>query len=252
MDIEAFKELFNLEESYWWFVGRRNIAFTLLEKHVRKSLSNLVLDAGCGTGLNATILKERVGPTIGLDISDKAIGLARLRGVDSLVRASIEALPFKDGSFHLVSSFGVIYHQDVVDFRRAVGEFNRVCKNGGFVLITTPAFRFLRSRHDILQKSSRRLTRAELREAVSGEGFKIKKLSYWTFFMFPPVLAERVFLNLFDRVKGGEIPPESDLKKIPKILNKILVKIMGLEARLLEKLDFPFGVSLLCLGRKSA
>ena len=44
-----FQELYNLEETYWWFVGRRKLVRQLVQRYVHDPEAP-VLDAGCGTG----------------------------------------------------------------------------------------------------------------------------------------------------------------------------------------------------------
>jgi len=252
MKDEAFQELFDLEENYWWFVGRRRIAFRLLDDYLDRGTESLILDAGCGTGINIIHLNERYGDTIGADISSQGLDFCRERGITKLVRASIEELPFKDSSIPLVACFGVIYHKGVKDVNKALRELYRVCESDGNIIVTTPAFEFLRSRHDIVQETARRFSLGEFRREISSVGFKIRKITYWTFFLFPFVFLARMMLKIQYFILGSvrDKPPETDLKQIPGILNRSLIKIMILESHILREINFPFGVSLLCIGKK--
>ena len=55
MDREAFHQFATLEETHWWFRGRRALYLPVLEHVLRRRLGRepsdlLVVDAGCGTG----------------------------------------------------------------------------------------------------------------------------------------------------------------------------------------------------------
>ena len=248
----AYQELFDLEENYWWFIGRRRISFPLLEDSQIKTAGTQILDAGCGTGLNITYLQENLGQTFGIDISMEALRLCKKRGIHNLVRGSIDELPFKDRAFNAICCLGVIYHKGVVNVANTFSEFDRVTKRDGLILVTTPALECLRSRHDIIQDTIRRFTKKELESFVTGSGYKIIKISYWNFILFPIVYFVRKLLNIIQYLKGNHVtPPSSDLTEIPNWINSLLLSILEIEASLLKKINFPIGVSLLCIGEKS-
>lgn len=102
-----------------------------------------VLDLGCGTGALTMSLARRVGPggrVSGVDISKERVAGARRKAnragltIDYRV-ASIERLPFSDGSVDLVVSSLVFHHLAPEVLGRAVGEIQRVLKPGGRVFI---------------------------------------------------------------------------------------------------------------------
>ena len=87
------------------------------------------LDLGCGTGRSLPLAPAGV-TLIGLDPSSDALRRARRRAPHvPLVRASAEALPFRDGSFDTVLS-GLVFCS-VPDARRGLGEVKRVLRPGG-------------------------------------------------------------------------------------------------------------------------
>ena len=47
MELEAYANIFQIEERLWWYRGRRDVCFPLLEKHLgdRKDLESLVMEA---------------------------------------------------------------------------------------------------------------------------------------------------------------------------------------------------------------
>jgi ubiquinone/menaquinone biosynthesis C-methylase UbiE len=88
-----------------------------------------VLDLGCGSGVDVAEFARYGADVIGVDWTEIATRLAS-RYVDT-ARADATFLPFKDESFDLVYSFGVLHH--IADMDSAMVEIRRVLKKGGEV-----------------------------------------------------------------------------------------------------------------------
>jgi SAM-dependent methyltransferase len=72
-----------------------------------------VLDAGCGAGLFAEIAARRGGVVVGVDVSEPLVAAARSRFPGPRFEvADVEALPFEDGSFDVVTAFNVFQYAD--------------------------------------------------------------------------------------------------------------------------------------------
>ena len=98
----------------------------------------VVLDLGCGAGVDAIIAAKLTGPlgaVTGIDLVPEMLAQARenarLAGVENVTfqESSGELLPFPDNSFDVVISNGVF--NLVVDKVKALGEVFRVLKPGG-------------------------------------------------------------------------------------------------------------------------
>jgi ubiquinone/menaquinone biosynthesis C-methylase UbiE len=93
-----------------------------------------VLEIGCGVGTD-TLRFARAGARItAVDLSDTAVALTSARladeGLDGrVVQADAESLPFEDGSFDLVYSWGVLHHTP--DTGRAIHDVARVLRPNG-------------------------------------------------------------------------------------------------------------------------
>src|SRR5215218_9415705 len=93
MQSHHYPILYEVEETHWWYVGRRRIIQFLVEK-ICTRLSNpspKILDVGCGTGANLKMLAE-FGKTEGVDISPQAVDFCRERGLNSVKLGAIEQL----------------------------------------------------------------------------------------------------------------------------------------------------------------
>jgi ubiquinone/menaquinone biosynthesis C-methylase UbiE len=244
MERSEFEKLYQLEDNHWWFVGKRRIARQLLRNVLPLGDSDRFLDVGCGTGGTLHFLVEG-GQPVGADISPVALSLCQRRGKPTIVQASAMALPFADGAFALVTAFDLLYHRQVRDDGVALRECARVCGRGGALLVTEPAFEWLRSDHDDVYHGRRRYTVTQLVDRITSAGFRVEKASYANALLFPLILAVRT--------KHQILPPrqpESDLKPLAPFLNRLFVAIVSLEAALLAHVSFPAGSSVICRACK--
>lgn len=102
---------------------------------VKKNVKN-VLDLGSGNGRHVIFFANQGFEVSGIDISDDAIKLSKewcaREGLDADCRVGdITDLPYKDASFDLVVSHGVLDHVHMSDACSAVNEVNRVLTPSG-------------------------------------------------------------------------------------------------------------------------
>jgi len=101
---------------------------------VRLEPGQLVLDIGCGVGAFLRLVSERGARPFGLDASAALIDLARERLPDADLRVGdMEALPYQDKSFDLVTGFNSFFF--ATDIRDTLREAGRVAKPGARVVI---------------------------------------------------------------------------------------------------------------------
>lgn len=241
MHPEEFREMQALEESHFWFAGKRLLLRALLER--AGGARGRVLDVGCGTG---GVLLSLAGDAavVGIDREALALRFCREKGLREVVRGSATALPFAGGSFDACVSFDVLEHVD--DEQLLLGELRRVLRPGGRALISVPAFRALWSQHDETLEHRRRYRRSELVAQVRQAGFRVDWSSYTNFFVFPPALLWRVLR----RWTGIAPALRTDLVVPPAPLNRLLVGLYGWEAHLLRRMRLPFGVSVACVASR--
>jgi ubiquinone/menaquinone biosynthesis C-methylase UbiE len=105
------------------------------EQTIRNSVHShhWVLDAGCGRKANMK-LKGSCHMVVGVDIDAQ---IANNTGIDAAIRADLSRLPFKDGTFDIITSWWVLEHLDAP--QTCFAEFARVCKYGGTTFLGTPS-----------------------------------------------------------------------------------------------------------------
>ena len=121
--------MYRAEQSHWWYRGMGEITRRLLETFCEPRSDMRILDAGCGTGAGLLFL-SRYGSATGLDISGHALRFCAGRGCRNLTKASVTALPFREESFDLVTSFDILYFEGIDD-AVALRETARVLRPGG-------------------------------------------------------------------------------------------------------------------------
>jgi len=168
------------------------------------------LDIGCGGGTRFQTV-ERAGVSLDLSKPD--------RKLENFVRASAEALPFKEGAFKCVTMFDVIEH--VENPTRCIREVNRALQENGEFIMGTPNCMYVLSTFMIIRKGMYVLTTPNNTYEVDAD-----HVSTWG----PPELH-----NLMQR--GGfrhfKITPMTYRDKPHKFLPRLLLRLpwRGLTAR---------------------
>ena len=100
-----------------------------------------VLDVGCGGGILSEAMAERGAQVLGIDLAERALGVARLHKLESGVAVdyrlvSVEALAKEvPGSFDLITCMEMLEH--VPDPRAIVEACGRLVKPGGLAAFST-------------------------------------------------------------------------------------------------------------------
>lgn len=120
--------------NYGMHPDRQKRLMTLLGKDIEKKK---ILDIGCSTGYFGKLLKDQGAYVVGVDISADAIEDAKKNLDEALVLdVNIERLPHKKGEFDIVVAAEVI--QFLYNPEMVLRELNRVLKDDGKLVITTP------------------------------------------------------------------------------------------------------------------
>jgi SAM-dependent methyltransferase len=242
MDERLMNAMLELDDRHWWYRGRRRIIRAELDRLPIRAGAR-VLDAGCGSGRTLEELAP-YGDVCGIELDPSAAGMARARGRGEVRIGRLEELPWEDGWFDLITCLDVIEHTP--DDRVTLRELRRVCRPGGFLLVTVPAYQGLWSMHDVANHHYRRYSRPRLRAAARDTGWRMARMTSFNGLLLAPAAAVR----LAERRRLRE--PNSDYKPAltlgPEWLNSLLEQPLRIEARWLGRgRTMPAGLSLLAV-----
>lgn len=140
-----------------------------------------ILDIGCGGGANIMRLLEqkRKGKVTGVDYSEVSVEKSRKVNADaiaagrcSVLEANVEALPFKDATFKMVTAFETVYFWP--DIVKSFTEVKRVMEPGGKLLIVNEddGLSGQNDKWEKLIEGMHTYTPAELKAHLDAAGFK--------------------------------------------------------------------------------
>src|SRR4029079_1810769 len=233
MKEHTYPIMFRVEQSHWWYTGRRKIRADFVEAICRRVTDRRprILDVGCGTGANLLML-SKFGDAEGVDLSEDALAFCRERGLENVKLGAAEKLPYDDGTFDLVTALDVVEHLD--DDLGGLSEMRRVLRPGGRVLLVVPTFMFLWGLQDDVSNHRRRYRMPELRSVLEQAGFEVERTTYANITFFLPILLARKVM----RLTGIKAESENNINL--SALNGVLGKLFGAESVLLRYVNIPF------------
>jgi SAM-dependent methyltransferase len=172
-----------------------------VHRHNRQIITDLVrelgvrsiLDAGCGNGANLEAIQSQLGimDVTGIDLSEKALAIARRRvkGAFKVVDLESEKL---DRTFDLVLTSQVIEH--VVDDDGFLAKLYSMCDR--HVIVATMQGRMRKSETHI--GHVRNYTRRGLEDQMRRAGFRIDRVIEWGFPFYSPI-----YRSLIEYVGGN-------------------------------------------------
>ena len=243
MNEHDYQKMFEMENHYWWFIGRRKLVDWLIIRYSASGRERLLFDLGCGTGQNLQYL-NRHGNVFGGDCAVAALDFCYRRNIKNIFGCRAEALPLGSESVDVVTALDVLEH--IREDMTAVQEVYRILKPGGIFVTLVPAYSFLWSEHDEALNHLRRYVSGELRAKLVASGFVLVRMSYYIFFLFFPIL----FFRLWQGLSRTSISPVVSYRDPPYWINKFFIWLLDFERRLLNLINIPFGVSLLAVSRK--
>ena len=196
-----------------------------------------ILEIGCGTGGNIKMLQQ-YGNVKAIEMDDFAIEYAKTTGAEIRQGFLPTNFPYEE-KYDLICMFDVLEH--IEEDKETLKVVKNHLNPNGQLLITVPACQWLYSTHDKLLHHKRRYSKKQLSELASDNNFTIKKLSFFNTLLFPLVIIARI-LDIFktSEVATGYGTPS-------KIINYCFYNIFKSEKKLINKISFPFGTSLIIL-----
>ncbi len=241
MDRAVFDRMADLDQHHWWFTARRRILASVIERFIRPPNNARILELGSGTGHNLEMLGQ-FGRIEASELDGSARAIAEKRLGQPIASAALPDLPmFPAASYDLVALLDVLEH--VVDDKGSLASIFTRLKPGGALLVTVPANKWMWSAHDVAHHHHRRYSKSEIASLARGAGFEIDLLSPFNSLLFPLIAGVRAIGKLTRREAANDSMPAAPV-------NRALDRIFGLEAGLIGRLPFPFGVSLVAVLRR--
>jgi SAM-dependent methyltransferase len=242
VDLDEYERMADAGERHWWYQSTRSLLEMLISPHLAPAATDVTyLDAGGGTGATGYWLAAR-GLTVLDDFEPIALKAATsdhagYRGV----RADINHIPHRDECFDAVLCVTALCHRMNPDPQAVVDEFARVTKPGGLVCLMEPGGKRLWRGHDEVTHTARRFSLEEMRRLVRRSGLELVRATGAYSFLVPPALV----MGVLERGKN-----KSDVGRNQSGLGGVLGHVAGAERALLRKVDLPFGLSVIAIGRK--
>lgn len=243
MNKNLIHEMAKIEKNYWWFVQKRQFVKLLINSNFKKNIKN-VLDCGCGTGENLKML-SKYGKVYGIDFDNDCIKYCTKKGFKNIYKQDLNKEFLLPQKMNLIVATDVLEHikNDTQAYKSIIDNL----KYRGIAIITVPAHQFLFSEWDRFLQHKRRYTKKSFAKLISSKNnVTCIKIGYYNLLSFIPAFLSRKIIR---KVISNQ---ESEFKKIPNIINKILIYFGYIDNFLATKLPFYFGLSLYAVIKKTS
>jgi SAM-dependent methyltransferase len=243
---------FDIEDSSFWF-RHRNAC--ILEAVRQYPPAGPLFDIGGGNGFVARAMQDAGLEVVLVEPGAAGTANARKRGIQHVVRATLEDAGFFPGTLPAVGSFDVVEHMaDDYAFLQTIRTY---LSSHGRVYLTAPAYQLLWSGADVVAGHHRRYSRQPLRELLEKAGLEVEFATGFFQFLPPAILAMRA---LPYRLGWKTLPKAQDGDT--KMLRQHRIKSVMIERTLnwlqerevtgiRERRESEFGASWLVVARKA-
>lgn len=180
-----------------------------------------ILDTGCGSGNQMTVLQEAGYTNInGSDFSDEAISLSKKRGFSCTFQANlVHAQDFGSQTYDVVICSEVLEH--IEDDERAIDTLFDLLNPDGLLIISVPFLLKHWSKHDEFSGHVRRYEPGELENKISQHFSSVTSFA-WGNFLFA------IYYYLLKRSEPKQIMSTNKIR-IKKYLSKFLYILFFLD-----------------------
>ncbi len=218
MDLKETALLGNDAAGHWYYRAKAEALDRVLGSIPPAS----VLDVGAGIGFFARHLLERgAGQAICVDP-----GYARDHDETHAGRKLLFRRAPPATAIDIVLMMDVLEHVD--DDHALITEYVARARPGARFVVTVPAFQWLWSQHDDFLEHRRRYTLPRIESVMRRAGLVIEGGRY----LYGGLLPVAALTRLPERWRGVRGPPQSQMRPVGPWMNRVLLGVCRLEARL--------------------
>jgi len=239
MEREVYEAMAEHDERHWWYRARRQVVAELIRRKVSLPEGARLLEIGCGTGHNLTMLGE-FGSVDALEVDPIARGMAEKRLGRTVLSSPLPALDgLPDDTYDMVAALDVVEH--IPDDTAALEGIARVLKPGGKLLMTVPAHQWMWSAHDVVNHHQRRYSKGGFKRLVDKSPLQLDSIGYLNSLLFPLAMAQRLGSKITGKEDANLAPPAEPI-------NQVLERVFALERRVIGRVPLPPGLSLFAVA----
>jgi SAM-dependent methyltransferase len=238
---------FGIEEGSFWFQHRNDVIADVVR---RFPPSGFIADIGAGNGFVSLGLQRAGFETVVIEPGPSGARNARKRGLDPVVRATLEDAGFLPGSFPAAGLFDVIEH--LPDDLHVLRLLATLLVPDGRLYLTVPAFAALWSSEDELTGHYRRYTVGTLTRRLQLAGFAVEFATYLFWPLPLPVLLLRALPTRLGWRTGLDAEQiASELRPKETIAVRAIRAVLTTERALIRRgWPVPIGSTCLVVARK--
>jgi SAM-dependent methyltransferase len=222
------------DDDWWWAKARREIVRQCMKEIITPDMK--ILEIGAGYGAMTGMLSS-FGAVSAIEPYADAVSYLQAKFKIKTYQGTFESFNETE-RYDLVTCFDVLEH--IEDDNKALSKMAALVNDGGFLVLTVPAYRLLWNRHDEINHHYRRYNRKELIKQIP-DNLSIKKASYFNTFLFPMAIIDKLVLSKNKR--SYSLDPNT-------VVNGTLYRIFSAEKTFLRFFNLPFGTSILLIAKR--
>jgi len=254
-DERGFESLKAMQEHHFWYRGRHRFLLHALKSH-SKTISQdwRAVDLGGGTGgWLQYIVNYGVASWDQLALADSS--RRALQMASSILPASARRYQVDITNLGWREEWDAAFLLDVIehlrDDTRAVREAGKALKQGGLLIVSTPALKSLWSANDVMSGHLRRYRCRDFEALAEESNLRLIDCRYFMFFLSPIYWLARSSYGMKRLSQEEQEKAMSAMHRIPSpAFNLALSAIFNAETPLGHWVRFPMGTSVMGVFRK--